>query len=144
MGKLRAMNTTPTTECSVPAEGRPPAHAGQTVLEVRGVTKRFAGVHALRGVDLTAQGGRVHALVGENGAGKSTLIKVSPGSTTPDAGTAAGGQVDDVSHADRARSTRASARSTRRCNLIPLMSVAQNIYLGREPRALGLIDFRQM
>ena len=56
------------------------------LLELRGIVKRFAGVTALAGVDLTLRRGEVHALVGENGAGKSTLIKILTGAVQPDSG----------------------------------------------------------
>ncbi|MEU7476290.1 sugar ABC transporter ATP-binding protein [Lentzea sp. NPDC042327] len=99
----------------------------EPVIEVAGVTKAFAGVKALDGVDFTLHRGSIHALVGENGAGKSTLIKVLTGIHQPD-----GGEV-----------RRAGRISTiyQEVNLIPLMSVASNLFLGREPRTrLGLID----
>ena len=57
------------------------------LLTLCGISKTFAGVHALRGVSFDLHAGEVHALVGENGAGKSTLIKVVTGAETPDTGT---------------------------------------------------------
>jgi ABC-type sugar transport system ATPase subunit len=56
------------------------------ILEVRGVTKSFPGVRALKGVSLTVRPGEIHALVGENGAGKSTLMKILAGPNRPDGG----------------------------------------------------------
>ncbi|MFS8097342.1 sugar ABC transporter ATP-binding protein [Lentzea alba] len=97
------------------------------VIEVAGVMKTFAGVRALDDVDFTLERGEIHALVGENGAGKSTLIKVLTGIHTPDTG----------------RISRNGRISTiyQEVNLVPLMSVAANLFLGREPRnRLGLID----
>ena len=118
--------------------------AAAPILQVSGLDKSFAGVHALRGVDFTLLPGEVHALIGENGAGKSTLIKVVTGVYRPDAGA--------VHFAGRPASFRnpleaqAAGLSTiyQEVNLVPLMSVARNLYLGREPRRLGLIDQRAM
>jgi ribose transport system ATP-binding protein len=114
------------------------------VLAVKGVCKRFPGVVALDNVSLTVAPGEVHALVGENGAGKSTLIKVLTGVYQPDAG--------EVHYAgrpvafNRPLDAQAAGISTiyQEVNLVPLMSVARNLYLGREPRRGGLIDIRRM
>jgi len=115
------------------------------VLEARGVLKRFPGVLALDRVDLALLPGEVHALVGENGAGKSTLIKLLTGAYRPD-----GGELRHrgapVSYASP-REAQEDGVSTiyQEVNLVPLMSVARNLFLGREPRTrLGLIDGRRM
>ncbi|SDN52867.1 sugar ABC transporter ATP-binding protein [Actinacidiphila guanduensis] len=121
-----------------------PEPAGDPVLEVAGVNKSFAGVHALRDVHFALRPAEVHALIGENGAGKSTLIKVMTGVYRPDAGT--------VRLAGRARDFRnpleaqAAGISTiyQEVNLVPLMSVARNLHLGREPRRFGLVDVARM
>ncbi|MEW1929420.1 sugar ABC transporter ATP-binding protein [Streptomyces sp. NPDC088360] len=115
------------------------------VLSVTGLTKTFPGVRALDGIDFTARAGEVHALIGENGAGKSTLIKVLTGVYAPDAG--------DLTYKNRkvGFATPLDAQHAgistiyQEVNLVPLMSVARNLFLGREPRGrLGLIDFRRM
>ncbi|WP_435269947.1 sugar ABC transporter ATP-binding protein [Streptomyces sp. 1222.5] len=115
------------------------------MLAVTGLCKTFPGVRALSGVDFTARAGEVHALVGENGAGKSTLIKVLTGVHLPDAG--------EVTHdgAPVRFTTPLQAQQAgistiyQEVNLVPLMSVARNLLLGREPRnRLRLIDFGRM
>jgi ribose transport system ATP-binding protein len=115
------------------------------VLEVREVTKRFAGVTALDQVSFELQPGEVHALVGENGAGKSTLIKVMTGVHEPDAGDVR--YLGEPVHFRGPRDAQAVGISTiyQEVNLIPLLSVARNLFLGREPMArFGLVDFTQM
>ncbi|MFC8711907.1 sugar ABC transporter ATP-binding protein [Streptomyces sp. NPDC057197] len=121
-----------------------PAPRSDWIVDVAGVDKNFAGVHALRGVDFRLRPGEVHALIGENGAGKSTLIKVMTGVYRPDAGV--------IRYAGEERAFRnpleaqAAGVSTiyQEVNLVPLMSVARNLCLGREPRRFGLVDVRAM
>jgi monosaccharide-transporting ATPase len=115
------------------------------VLETRGVTKRFAGVVALDSVNFAVQPGESLALMGENGAGKSTLIKVLTGVYQPDDGQLMLGGVP-AKFARPLDAQRAGVSTIyQEVNLIPLMSVAQNIFLGREPRnRFGLIDFPRM
>ncbi|MEU9563923.1 sugar ABC transporter ATP-binding protein [Streptomyces sp. NPDC048161] len=135
-----------------PAQGRtarpegvtaPPT--GDAVLEARSVSKRFPGVVALDDVSFALRAGETHALVGENGAGKSTLIKILTGVHRPD-----GGELRlagrPVSFARPAEAQRAGISTIHQeVNLVPLMSVARNVFLGREPRnRLGLIDFARM
>lgn len=123
----------------------PPSSRSEPVLKTEGVTKSFGGVHALRGVDFALAEGEIHALVGENGAGKSTLIKVLTGVYRPDHGAVhfAGGEVDFQRPAD----AQDAGISTiyQEVNLVPLLSVARNIFLGREPRNRArLIDVGAM
>ncbi|HEV7964834.1 MAG TPA: sugar ABC transporter ATP-binding protein [Actinoplanes sp.] len=116
-----------------------------TLLEVAGVSKTFPGVRALDDVSFTLAPGEVHALVGENGAGKSTLIKVLTGVYQPD-----GGELRYQGAPVRFDTPMAAQRSGistiyQEVNLIPLMSVAHNLFLGREPRTrLGLLDEDRM
>jgi ribose transport system ATP-binding protein len=108
-----------------------------------GVSKRFAGVLALDAVSLALRPGEVHGLVGENGAGKSTLIKIFTGVHQPDAGEVLVRGVPAVlrSPADARRLGIASIYQE--IGLVPLLSVARNVMLGREPRTrLGLVDGR--
>jgi len=115
------------------------------LLELRGITKRFPGVLALDDVSLTLHAGEVHMLMGENGAGKSTLMKVLCGAYTADAGQIlADGQPVRVRHAADARAL-GVAVIFQEYSLVPHLSIAHNIFLGREPlNRLGLIDHARM
>jgi monosaccharide-transporting ATPase len=115
------------------------------MLEVTRVSKTFPGVRALDQVSFALQPGEVHALVGENGAGKSTLIKVLTGVYRPDSGELryAGEAVQFASPMDAQRA--GISTIYQEVNLVPLMSAAHNLFLGREPRtAFGLLDERRM
>ncbi|MBO0515724.1 sugar ABC transporter ATP-binding protein [Streptomyces beijiangensis] len=115
------------------------------MLTVSGLTKVFPGARALDGVDFAAESGEVHALIGENGAGKSTLIKVLTGVYRPDEGevTYRGKPVRFATPLDAQHA--GISTIYQEVNLVPLLSVARNLFLGREPRnRLGLIDFRRM
>ncbi|WP_228713706.1 sugar ABC transporter ATP-binding protein [Prauserella endophytica] len=123
----------------------PPATGTVPVLETEGLSKSFGPVHALRAVDFALQAGEIHALVGENGAGKSTLIKLLTGVHRPDAGTIrfAGGEVAFDRPADAQRAGISTVYQE--INLVPLLSVARNVFLGREPRTRwGLVDTAAM
>ena len=112
---------------------------------VRGVTKSFGGVRALRGVNLEVFPGEVHALLGENGAGKSTLIKILSGVHTYDEGSI---EIDGVRVAfnSPARSRAAGVAVVYQdLSLVESLSVGANLMLGREPRTrLGLLKKRQI
>ena len=114
------------------------------LLSMQGVHKSFLGVPALVDASFEVARGEVHALIGQNGAGKSTLIKVLTGVYPRDAGTIefAGRQVQFSSPHD----AQAAGLSTiyQEVNLVPYRSVAENVFLGREPRRFGLLDCRRM
>jgi ribose transport system ATP-binding protein len=112
------------------------------VLQVAGVLKTFQGVIALDHVTLSVRPGEVHALVGGNGAGKSTLVKVLSGVHQPDAGELRY-RGEPVRFTDPADARRAGIATVHQeTNLVPTMSIARNLLLGREPRGrFGLIDF---
>ncbi|WP_171169088.1 sugar ABC transporter ATP-binding protein [Streptomyces sp. I05A-00742] len=121
----------------------PPERA--ELLRVEGVTKSFPGVKALDGVDLRLTAGEVHVLLGENGAGKSTLIKMLAGAHRPDTGRilVAGEEVAVRSAQDAERLGIATIHQE--FNLVPGLTVAENVFLGRQPRTrLGLVDRRKM
>lgn len=120
------------------------AYATDTpLLSMRGIEKSFPGVRALKGVDLELHGGEVLALLGENGAGKSTLIKVLAGACLPDAGAIQiNGQALAIhSPVDAVRAGVAVIYQD--FHLVPSLSVADNIFLGREHAHAGFIAQRQ-
>jgi galactofuranose transport system ATP-binding protein len=109
------------------------------LLEVTGLSKSFPGVKALDGVDLRVEAGEVHALMGENGAGKSTLIKALTGVYSRDTGET---RLEGKSIAPSSpREAEAMGISTvyQEVNLIPHLSVAENICLGRQPTWMGVV-----
>jgi simple sugar transport system ATP-binding protein len=112
---------------------------GGVLLEMRGIDKIFPGVQALKKVDFTLRRGQIHALLGENGAGKSTLIKVLTGVYAGDGGAIAmdGGTIAPTSPRDA--ESRGISTVYQEINLIPHLSVMENICLGRETRAAGFI-----
>ncbi|RWR15322.1 sugar ABC transporter ATP-binding protein [Paenirhodobacter populi] len=115
------------------------------LLEVTDITKSFGPVQALRGVSLALRPGSVHAVLGENGAGKSTLMKVISGVFPPSSGEIRVGGAPVSWH--QAEQARAAGVSTifQEFILLPNLSVAENLFLGREPRnRLGLIDRPRM
>ncbi len=109
-------------------------------LVMEGVDKHFAGVQALSEVRLTARAGEVLALMGENGAGKSTLLKILSGAYTPEAGRI---QIDGkpVTISAPADAHRLGVRVVaQEPEIIPYVSVAENIYAGALPRRGRLVD----
>ncbi|ODT47858.1 sugar ABC transporter ATP-binding protein [Devosia sp. 63-57] len=114
------------------------------VIEMRGISKSFPAVKALSGVSFTCRRGEVHALCGENGAGKSTLIKILSGVYRPDAGEVLiEGQPQQFRHPLAALEAGISV-IYQEFSLLRERTVAQNLFLGREPRRHGLIDARAM
>ncbi|CAM00275.1 monosaccharide ABC transporter ATP-binding protein (CUT2 family) [Saccharopolyspora erythraea NRRL 2338] len=115
------------------------------LVEMTGITKRYGGVVACDGVDLTVRAGEVHALLGENGAGKSTLMRVLSGDIADYEGSVAieGRQVRFGKPADAQQA--GIAMIHQELDLVPALSVAENLYLGRELRnRFGGVDRRRM
>jgi ribose transport system ATP-binding protein len=116
----------------------------QPLLEVRNIHKRFPGVYALNDVSLKFMPGEVHAVVGENGAGKSTLMKIMSGAYIPDEGEIIlQGEKVHFSHPVEAQHKGVSIMY-QEFNLLPERTVAHNIFLGREPSKLGVVDIRKL
>jgi monosaccharide-transporting ATPase len=116
----------------------------EPLLRMEGITKVFSGAVALDGVGLVLERGEVHALVGENGAGKSTLIKIMTGAYRRDGGRVwlEGREVNF--HSPEDAQAEGVVAVYQEVNLLTFRTVAENIFLGREPRKLGLIDWKRM
>jgi ABC-type sugar transport system ATPase subunit len=114
------------------------------LLDATEIRKSFLGLKALDGVDFSVRKGEIHALLGENGAGKSTLIKVLTGVHKADSGAIElNGEavaVRDPMHAQQL----GIGTVYQEVNLLPNLTVAENLYIGRQPRRFGLVDTRTM
>ena len=132
------------TPSAASVSGGATAARSSPVLSMTGITKRFLGVNALVDAELHVSRGEVHALVGQNGAGKSTLIKVLTGAYERDAGEI----VFDGEHVDfgspHAAQLRGLSTIYQEVNLVRYRSVAENIFLGREPKRFGVLDWGRM
>jgi ribose transport system ATP-binding protein len=121
-----------------------PAQTARPLLDMQDIDISFGGVAALRHARLTVTAGEVHALIGQNGAGKSTLIKILTGAYRRTGGTIRfdGCEVDFRTP----KEAREAGISTiyQEINLVPFRSVAENIFLGREPRRFGMIDWKSV
>ncbi|QYK03043.1 sugar ABC transporter ATP-binding protein [Shewanella psychrotolerans] len=116
----------------------------EAVLALKGICKQYPGVKALQDVSLNLYPGEVHALLGENGAGKSTLVKIMTGAETKNSGTIDyDGKTYDFTSPIEAQSV-GIVSVYQEVNLLPNLTVAQNLFLGHEPRKFGLINHRQM
>ncbi len=115
-----------------------------TRLAFESVTKEFPGVRALDGVSFTAEGGQVHALMGENGAGKSTLLKILSGAYAPTSGALV---IDGQRHVftDTASAIAAGVGVIyQELHLASELSVAENLYLGHLPQRFGIVDRKKL
>ncbi len=115
------------------------------ILSVQGAAKSFGAVRALRGVSIDLYGGEAHALLGENGAGKSTLVKIMAGVHRPDAGELRLDGTPRAFHSPGEAQAAGIAIIYQEPTLFPDLTVAENVLMGRQPRArLGRIDHRLM
>jgi ribose transport system ATP-binding protein len=114
------------------------------LLDMRGITKAFLGTVVLDRVDLDCRTGEVHAVVGENGAGKSTLMKVLAGVHQPDRGEIViDGEPRTFHHPVQAQAA-GVATIYQEFNLLPERTVAENVWVGREPGRFGVVDRGRM
>ncbi len=113
---------------------------------MRDITKNFTGVRALSHVDFTLRKGEIHALMGENGAGKSTLIKVLTGVHEFESGEIymEGTSTAIINHSPQEAQANGISTVYQEVNLCPNLTVAENLFIGREPRRMGMIDWKQM
>jgi ribose transport system ATP-binding protein len=119
-----------------------PSAGVEPLLAMRGIVKQFPGVRALDGVDLDVAAGEVHCLLGQNGAGKSTLIKVLAGAHTPDAGEIVWAGHPVTFGSPQAADAAGIATIYQELDLVPGLSVAENIVLGHEPSRFGFSRLR--
>ncbi len=119
--------------------GRQGAH-----VELKDIGKSFGGVRALEAVSLQVAHGSIHALVGENGAGKSTLGKILSGVIAPDQGQLLLGGEPVQFHSPRAAISRGIVLIAQELSLVPALSVAENVFLGTEPRRAGFLRGRAL
>ena len=120
--------------------------SNDVVLSMRDISKTFPGVKALQHVDFTLRKGEIHALMGENGAGKSTLIKVLTGVHSLDGGEIriAGSDAPIINKSPQDAQNNGISTVYQEVNLCPNLTVAENLFIGREPRKLGMINWKEM
>ena len=116
------------------------------VLSMHDISKTFPGVKALQHVDFTLRKGEIHALMGENGAGKSTLIKVLTGVHSFESGEIlmAGSDGAIINRSPQEAQEHGISTVYQEVNLCPNLTVAENLFIGREPKKLGMIDWHTM
>jgi simple sugar transport system ATP-binding protein/ribose transport system ATP-binding protein len=118
--------------------------AGAALVELRDVSKHFGGVQALEGINLEIPAGAIHALVGENGAGKSTLGKIIAGALQHDSGALLIDGQERSLRAPREGLSQGIAMMAQELLVVPHLTVAQNVFLGAEPRTGGWINRRHL
>lgn len=116
----------------------------ENILEIKGLTKRFSGVCALHDVSFSIKAGEVRALMGENGAGKSTLIKIITGLYSSDEGVITFDGENRTFHSVLEAQHAGISTVFQELNMIPYLSVSENIFLGRYPYRNGGIDWKSM
>jgi rhamnose transport system ATP-binding protein len=138
-GEFRDLSCTRNPNNSNP--GREPV---SPVIELRGITKRFGPVEVLSNVDLSLRAGQVHSLAGENGAGKSTLVKILGGIYQPDHGKIFRNGIETTILNSADARNQGIAVIHQHPAVFPDLSVAENVFVGRQPRRLGRVDWPTM
>lgn len=115
------------------------------LLEASHISKRFPGVQALLDIEISLREGEIHAVVGENGAGKSTLMSILIGMTKPDSGKILIDSEEVILHSPIDAQRRGIAIVPQEINVVPMLTVMENVFLGLEPRSLGntIIDWKK-
>ena len=117
----------------------------EPLLRMSGISKRFPGVLALDNVDFDVAPGEIHALLGENGAGKSTLLKILSGAQQPDGGTITlGGQTVTLTSRRMHAQGLGIVTIYQEFTLAPNMTIAENVFIGREPGPRIFVNWRRM
>jgi simple sugar transport system ATP-binding protein len=124
----------------VTAPATPPVTSSAPAVAARGIVKSFGPVLANRGATLEVSAGEIHALVGENGAGKSTLMRIVSGMFPPDSGEISVGGRDVTGWSTEEAITAGVGMVHQHFMLVPTLTVAENIVLGREPTRHGMLD----
>lgn len=114
------------------------------ILQLDGVSKSFGPVNVIDRVSIDVRPGRILALLGENGAGKSTLIKMMSGVYQPDGGRILIDGTPTPLPDTRTAESHGIATIHQELNLVPTMTVAENVMLGRTPKKFGLVNFRHL
>lgn len=120
------------------------ADAAAPLLRLRGIGRRFPGVVALDGVSIDVRAGEVLGLLGENGAGKSTLLKIVSGADHPDSGTIEWQGQPVVLHTPHQAQLLGIVTIYQEFNLVPNLTIAENVFIGREPLRAGVIDWPRL
>ena len=115
----------------------------EVILEAKNICKSFSKVPVLEHVNFAVRKGEVHGLMGENGAGKSTLIKILTGVYKKDSGMVFWDGKEVVINSYKDCQNLGMACIYQELSVIPSLTVAQNVFLGREPKKLGLIDHKK-